>query len=246
MLCRSTCPTPNTLPVPSGATAVAFRAAVPADGAYSLEAYTVDDAGHASDIVKAPFDVVRAAPPPPLKLAATVARSGRIVVHWADPPHPAPITTAYWQLCRKAGFCTPTGHGPDIRTATVLVSPGTYTLRVWLADAAGNSDSADAAALTLTVPRAASAASRAAVGFHLSTRRRPPGRLELLVSSSPKRTGRLVARLSFDGRAAETHALNLRRGSARLVVPMPNGVKRLTATLTGLGTKTTRHLRLPA
>ena len=74
-------------------------------------------------------------------------------IHWANPPSAAPITRAYYSLCdADGGRCSSSsqdGSGISRLTGLSVGQPGDYTVRVWLADAAGNVSEAKTAPLHL-------------------------------------------------------------------------------------------------
>jgi hypothetical protein len=74
-------------------------------------------------------------------------------VRWSNPSSAAPIDRAYYELCRTGGGgCSTSSQGGSgiTRLADLKVpQPGDYTIRVWLADAAGNVSSAKTAPLHL-------------------------------------------------------------------------------------------------
>jgi hypothetical protein len=151
-LCQTACGSPTFVTVPAAATTVSFAVAVPADGAYTVQARDIDAAGHPSATASTPFDVDQTPPAAPT-LTATAATGGPITAHWSDPPHPAPITTASSQLCDAAGdACQAPTTGADTGVLQIPATAGIHKLRVWLGDAAGNSSSANAASVTVSVP----------------------------------------------------------------------------------------------
>jgi hypothetical protein len=75
-------------------------------------------------------------------------------VRWSNPDSAAPIDRAFFELCKADGSGCSTGSqaagGGITRLANVQVAqPGDYTIRVWLADAAGNVSDAKSAPLHL-------------------------------------------------------------------------------------------------
>lgn len=74
-------------------------------------------------------------------------------VRWDNPPSAAPIERAYYELCRAGGSsCSVSSQASTgiSRLQDVHVpQPGDYTIRVWLADAAGNVSEAKTAPMHL-------------------------------------------------------------------------------------------------
>src|SRR3954468_9884376 len=74
-------------------------------------------------------------------------------VHWTNPASAAPITRALYEICRPGGAGCVSGEqtGNDISQLSGLhvAQPGDYTIRVWLADAAGNLSDAKSSPLHL-------------------------------------------------------------------------------------------------
>jgi hypothetical protein len=71
-------------------------------------------------------------------------------VSWSDPPDPTPISGANYQLCSPDGInCGAPQSGGDTSIALGPAAAG-QTVRVWLTDAAGNSNPAAAASTVLS------------------------------------------------------------------------------------------------
>ncbi|MEA2493047.1 MAG: large repetitive protein, partial [Thermoleophilaceae bacterium] len=74
-------------------------------------------------------------------------------IQWTNPSSAAPITRALYEVCRPGGSsCVSgeqTGSGISQLTGVHVGQPGDYTIRVWLADAAGNLSDAKSAPLHL-------------------------------------------------------------------------------------------------
>ncbi len=176
-LCAATCPPATAVSVPAGAGRVKFTASAPADGLYTIQAYALDAAGHASSIASVPFDVDRAG-------------------------------------------VAPSGGGPPARPAARL--PAAAGASVKLAPATGSGG----------------------VRILLTMRRRPLGRIELDVRTSPRRPGHLRLGLAFAGHHTQRRSLTLRRGAATAAARVPTGATRLTVSLAGLGARSTRDVLL--
>jgi hypothetical protein len=74
-------------------------------------------------------------------------------IDWTNPSDVAPITTAYYEICDQAGQnCqqgNQTGQGINKLTGLMVPAAGTYKVRVWVGDAAGNASGAKSPFMTL-------------------------------------------------------------------------------------------------
>ena len=94
-------------------------------------------------------------PPPPTSIKASGA--GPYTIALGAPAHLAPITANYWIACKGPTLCTATQTSPGLsfrfdpnHTPQFQRSPyGSYTVRAWLQDAAGNANQADSTTLTI-------------------------------------------------------------------------------------------------
>ncbi|MHB1569637.1 MAG: Ig-like domain-containing protein [Solirubrobacteraceae bacterium] len=126
-----------------------------ADGQHNLTLVAIDAAGNDSTIASKQIVVDNTAPSAPLELKATPTTEGSttFTATWKDPPgHAAPITQATYQVCSTAypSECQPAVTAPPEGPATVTVpGAGTWTLAVWLTDAAGNTNPTSAATISL-------------------------------------------------------------------------------------------------
>jgi hypothetical protein len=120
-----------------------------ADGAHTLQVWSVDPSGAEGPRATQTVHIDNTAPAAPTGLVVVGGdgwRSSRsFAVGWTNPGgQHAPIAGARWQLCRTGGACTTgTGSGAAATTVQVPDQAGDYTLRVWLEDAAGNSNGAN-------------------------------------------------------------------------------------------------------
>jgi hypothetical protein len=90
-------------------------------------------------------------PPPPVSPKVVVQPDDSFVVSWSDPIDAAPIVGASYQLCPpSAGSCSiPILAGHD-SPLSFPASAGGQTVKIWLTDAAGNSNPANAVSLVLS------------------------------------------------------------------------------------------------
>jgi hypothetical protein len=102
--------------------------------------------------------VDNSAPPAPVGLSATPVQSGRstFTLTWGEPQgQVAPITGALYQVCpaSRSGACSTPTAAPAGGPASVTVpGPGDWSIAVWLSNAAGNANPADAAHASVVVP----------------------------------------------------------------------------------------------
>ena len=95
-------------------------------------------------------------PAPPTSIKASGA--GPYTITLGAPAHLAPITATDWIACKGTANCTPTQTSPGLSFSfdpnhipQFQASPyGSYTIRAWLQDAAGNTSPADSATLAIT------------------------------------------------------------------------------------------------
>ena len=123
------------------------------DGAHTLTLTALDAARNESQVTHA-ITVTNTPPPPPVGLQAARQADGLDTVTWANPAHVAPIAGADYQLCPlPAGPCgTPVSIADTGRLEGIHPAPGSWEVRVWLADVAGNVDPANAASVPLPAP----------------------------------------------------------------------------------------------
>jgi len=132
------------------------------DGTHTLTLTATDAAGNQSTVATEQIAIDNTPPSPPTGLAASPTQTGSstFTVTWTEPDgQVAPITEATYQVCPAtgSGSCGPATPAPPGGPATVPVpGPGTWIFSVWLTNAAGNSNPANAAHATLVVPTPAS------------------------------------------------------------------------------------------
>jgi hypothetical protein len=120
------------------------------DGAHTLTLTALDAAHNESQVTHA-ITIANNPPPPPVGLLATRQANGLDTVTWANPAHVAPIVGADYQLCPlPGGSCgAPVSVTDTGRLEGIDPPPGSWEVRVWLADAAGNVNLATAASAPL-------------------------------------------------------------------------------------------------
>lgn len=123
-----------------------------ADGRHDFTLTSYDAAGQASSSGPFPVYVDNTAPAAPKNLALVDGDGWRardsFGLRWTNPAEAyAPIVAAHWQLCKVGGGCR-TGQTRAAGVAgldgLVTGASGEYLLRVWLEDAAGNANPANA------------------------------------------------------------------------------------------------------
>ncbi|MGA2455437.1 MAG: hypothetical protein ABSG93_18165 [Solirubrobacteraceae bacterium] len=182
------------------------------DGTHTLTLVAIDAAGNQSTVASHEITVENSAPPPPVGLSAIATQAGgsTFTATWSDPAGQlAPITGAFYEVCPASGSgaCSAPASAPATGPATVTVpGPGSWSIAVWLTNAAGNASVANAARTNVVAPPSSSGGSGANTG-HSATATTPTihvtetlrGR-ELIVHVSGPATGRV--RVSFRGRLA--------------------------------------------
>jgi hypothetical protein len=207
--CNFTFPQP--CPLSTGTQTLTLPTTEISDGTHTLTLLATDAAGNQSTVASEQITVDNGAPSPPTGLTATATHAGgsTFTATWTDPSgQVAPITAATYQLCpaNGSGACGAPTSTPADGPATVTVpSPGTWSLAVWLTNAAGNSTPANAAHALLTAPAApdnsgpgdgsATGSTTPKATIHVGESLR--GR-ELVIHVSGPATGRV--RVSFTGR----------------------------------------------
>jgi hypothetical protein len=145
-------------PLTTGPQTFTLPTASLAEGTHTLTIVATDAAGNQSTIASKQITVANDPPPPPTGLAATPTQPDgtTFTVTWTDPSaQVAPITSATYQVCptNEPQTCSTPATAPAEGPASVSVpGPGTWRLTVWLTNAAANSNPANAANTTLTVP----------------------------------------------------------------------------------------------
>jgi hypothetical protein len=135
------------------------------DGKHTLTLVATDAAGNQSNVASEEITVDNSAPPAPVGLSASPTQTGSptFTVTWSDPQEQiAPITGAIYQVCPASGSgaCSAPAAAPAAGPATVTVpGPGSWSIAVWLSNAAGNASPANAARTNVVVPSSKSGGS---------------------------------------------------------------------------------------
>lgn len=208
------------------------------DGKHTLTLVAIDAAGNQSAVASEEITVDNSAPPAPVGLSATPTQTGSstFTVTWSDPQGQlAPITSALYQVCPASGSgsCSAPAAAPAAGPATVTVpGPGSWSIAVWLSNAAGNANPANGARTNVVVPSSKTGGSGSGQGttpkVHVTETLR--GR-ELIVHVSGPATGKV--RVGFTGRLKGRIV-----ASAAKTFSLKHG--RLTATFR-LGPRTAAH-----
>ena len=160
--CNYTEPQPCSLA--TGSQTLTLNTTTLSDGTHTVSLVAIDAADNRSTVISKRITVDNTPPGPPVGLAAnpTTADGSTFTASWSDPSgQVAPIASATYRLCPAGGgACGAATTAPAAGPVTVTVpGPGSWTLAVWLTDAAGNSSQANAAYVTLTVPEPSSSGS---------------------------------------------------------------------------------------
>lgn len=137
------------------------------DGTHTLTLVATDAAGNQSTVASQEITVENSAPPPPVGLSASATQAGgsTFTASWSDPTGQlAPITGALYQVCPASGSgsCSAPASAPAAGPATVTVpGPGSWSIAVWLTNAAGNASPANAAHTNVAVPPSSAGSSGA-------------------------------------------------------------------------------------
>jgi hypothetical protein len=134
-------------PIPctaANATATSLDTTALLDGTRSVQLAVVDPAGNETRSSAFALKVDNTVPATPGGLVVTGGgSSSSFGLSWITPAPDggAPLTTVRWQACAGstcASGSTPAVAGPQSLTGLTLPSAGTYAVRVWAVDAAGN------------------------------------------------------------------------------------------------------------
>jgi len=130
-------------------------------GSYTVFVWLQDALGNTSQANAAAISFGFQTSPPPAPTSITAKGAGPYTITLGAPSHLAPLTATSWIACKGPTSCTPTQTGPGLsfsfdpnHTPQFQRSPyGSYTIRAWLQDAAGNASPANSAILAITHSR---------------------------------------------------------------------------------------------
>jgi hypothetical protein len=128
------------------------------DGKHTFTLVAIDAAGNQSTVASEEITVDNSAPAAPVGLSAIPTQAGgsTFAVTWSDPQgQVAPITGAFYEVCPASGSgsCNAPAAAPAAGPASVTVpGPGSWSIAVWLSNAAGNASPANAAYTNVVVP----------------------------------------------------------------------------------------------
>jgi hypothetical protein len=211
------------------------------DGTYELRAVATDAADQAG-AATATLKLDRHAPGSPRDLAVLRAADGTLALVWENPDQglAAPVAAAHYEVCDALGAsCAETVVTADAitRVSSVTIPAGAHLVRVWLQDAAGNAERANAATLTIdpssiSAPRAIALnppvlAAAAAPGFRVTSARRSGSTLTLSGTIAKSASARISARLAH-GSASATARTNPRKGRWTIRVKLTSSLRRAT------------------
>ncbi len=127
-------------------------------GTYTVFVWLQDAIGNttAANASTITFGYQTSPPPTPTSIKAT--GQGPFTIALGAAADIAPLTATNWIACNHSGACTPTQTSPGLafvfdpaHTPLFQHAPfGSYTIRAWLQDAAGNTSFANSAILTVT------------------------------------------------------------------------------------------------
>lgn len=214
-------------PSSTGAQTITLPTTLLSDGPHTLTLVATDAAGNQSQTSTEEIAVENNPPPPPASLTATPTHAGgsTFTATWSDPQGQlAPITGALYQVCPASGLgaCSTPTSAPAAGPATVTVpGDGSWSIAVWLTNAAGNATPANAARTTVLVPPTStggSSGTSTAAKIHVSETLH--GRDLVVVVSGPE-TGKV--RVGFTGRlagrtvASGSRTVKLKHGRLRVI-----------------------------
>jgi hypothetical protein len=150
----------NSRPIPCAdltPSAHALNTAAVGDGSHQLQAVIKDAAGNQTTAGPITLNVDNTPPGAPAALTAAPVGDGSFTATWSNPDgQVAPIAKAHYRFCPAAStaqFCREeqTASGTNITSIAGLHLPtaGTWSLIVWLEDAAGNVGTIDTSSLVL-------------------------------------------------------------------------------------------------
>jgi Bacterial Ig domain len=147
---------PKPCPASTGPQTLSLPTSELTDGTHTITLTATDAAGVQASRSEQ-ITVANEPPPAPADLTASSAfGSATYEVRWIDPQgQVAPVTSATYEVCHNneapANCSTPVTTGPEGPVTVVLPEAGTWTIVVWLTNAAGDSSPANAARLTIPI-----------------------------------------------------------------------------------------------
>jgi hypothetical protein len=129
--------------------AVTLNTVAASDGPQTLIMQVKDAAGNVTAVTSEPVTIDNHGPRPPTGLTATLD-GAQVVLSWSNPASPpVPLAEGYVQLCQVAcGVALAVSSSGSARIATPPA--GTYTVRLYLTDAAGRSSPVVSVPLTIS------------------------------------------------------------------------------------------------
>jgi hypothetical protein len=140
----------------SAPTAIPVTTSNIGDGTWTATVGAVDAGGNFTAAGAQRITVDNNAPAAPVRMSASssITSESSTTISWAEPGgQVSPVTTAHITLCKGAVCRTttqPAGAGRGVATLAFADGPGQYSVRVALADGAGNFDPNRAAHWTIT------------------------------------------------------------------------------------------------
>ena len=156
------------------------------DGEHIVHVWLMDQAGNSGQKADVPVRVDVNAPQPPSGLRAQQHAGHIATLHWSTPQAPgSPVSTARVQLCQDGETCrAPQTLANTGSLHTGQLPAGSWTAKVWLADAAGNQDPDHPAIAHFSIKDSPS--------LHVSTRRAHHHRLLVRARLARAATGKLT------------------------------------------------------
>jgi hypothetical protein len=149
---------PQPCPSSSGPQTLALDTTAVTDGTHTLTVVATDAAGNQSSVASEQITVDNTAPTAPSALTATAVAAGSATfdIAWTNPTgETAPISGAAYEMCpagSATGCSQPAPADGTAATRVTVPGPGTWIISVWLTDAAGNTNPANAAQITVNLP----------------------------------------------------------------------------------------------
>lgn len=143
------CDYTRVVPCTSLAQTFALETASIPDGAHIVTLQVENAAGNVAQTTHG-IVIDNTAPAAPVGLTVALAGDSSYTLAWSDPlGHAAPIVSASYQFCPASGPCSLPEAGPDGHIGGLHPPASAATVRVWLTDAAGQSNPNNAAIAVL-------------------------------------------------------------------------------------------------